>query len=116
MANKDVGAVWTPGATIRFGSLDFVINNEGTMTRAPKAQSPSMKDLIDIVGASKASSSAPLRRTMGGGAWQDPTYVEFMGMVDPQGICSMTFSYQDQNADTSPHPAEQVTTQPKNAS
>jgi hypothetical protein len=110
------GIVWAPIMAIRFESLDFVIDNEGTMTRAPKAQSPLMKDLIDIVGASKASSSAPLTRTMGGGARQDPACVEFMGMMDPPGICSMTFSYRDQNVDTSPHPAEQVTTQPKSAS
>lgn len=28
---------WTPGATIRFGSLEFVINGEGTTDRATEA-------------------------------------------------------------------------------
>ena len=44
-------AIWAPETTIHFGSLDFVVNSEGVMTRALVAQSPSAKDLADITKA-----------------------------------------------------------------
>jgi hypothetical protein len=37
MANNDSDTGWTPGMTIPFGGLDFIINGEGTMDRALEA-------------------------------------------------------------------------------
>jgi hypothetical protein len=36
--------------TIHFGRLNFIVDSEGIIIRAPKAQSPSTKELVDIVG------------------------------------------------------------------
>ena len=44
----DHGIVWALRMTIRFESLDFIVNNEGMMIRAPKSQSPLMEVFIDI--------------------------------------------------------------------
>jgi hypothetical protein len=44
MASNDSVAVWTPGIAIHFGSLDFVVNNKGEMTKAPKALVPLTTD------------------------------------------------------------------------
>jgi hypothetical protein len=40
MANNDSGVVWTHGMTIRFESIDFIINDGGTMIRAIEAPVP----------------------------------------------------------------------------
>jgi hypothetical protein len=51
MVSNDNGAVWIPGTAIHFGSLDFVVNNEGKMTRAREGSTPSTTDLPNIARA-----------------------------------------------------------------
>jgi hypothetical protein len=51
MASNDIGAVWTPGTTICFESLDFVVNEEREMTRASEASSPMASDLPNVTGS-----------------------------------------------------------------
>jgi hypothetical protein len=65
-------AVWGPGTTIRSGSLDFVVDSEGMMVRAPKAQTPMTKGLVDIARGLKGHQLSPLRRTTDDGAQHDP--------------------------------------------
>jgi hypothetical protein len=45
------GVVWTPGTTIHFRSLDFIINGEGEMVRAPKDRPLPPDDLDTITEA-----------------------------------------------------------------
>lgn len=68
-------AVWAPGTTIRSGSLDYVVDNEGTMDRVPKAQTPLTKGLVDIA---RGLRGLHIRRCTTG-----PAHVEFVGMTDP---------------------------------
>jgi hypothetical protein len=49
MASHD--ANWTPGAHVRFGSLDFIVTNEGELVRALAPQTPPATSLDVIVGA-----------------------------------------------------------------
>jgi hypothetical protein len=51
MASNNGSAVWTLGTTIRFESLDFVVNEEGGMTRASEAPSPLASDFLDVAGS-----------------------------------------------------------------
>jgi hypothetical protein len=48
MASNDGCVVWTPRTTIQFGSLNFIISDEGTMSRTPEALVPLMCDSLDI--------------------------------------------------------------------
>jgi hypothetical protein len=74
--------VWTPGTTIRFGSLNFVINNRGTMIRAPEALVPPTSELFDIAGS---LGGLRLSSPQGSGGQQctlQLAYEEIVGMLD----------------------------------
>jgi hypothetical protein len=51
MASHDID--WTPGAHVRFGSLDFIVTTEGELVRAPAPQPPPTTGLDVIVRALK---------------------------------------------------------------
>lgn len=51
MVGHDV--VWALGTTIRFGSLDFVLKNEGEMVRALEARPPPLESLSTVTDALK---------------------------------------------------------------
>jgi hypothetical protein len=50
MANNDSDVVWAPRTSIRFWSLDFIMDDRGTMIRAMEAPVPLTSDLLDITG------------------------------------------------------------------
>jgi hypothetical protein len=49
MARNDVDTVRTPGATIRFGSLDFIVGSKEIMERAPEASVPQARNSLDVI-------------------------------------------------------------------
>jgi hypothetical protein len=49
MASHDIDG--TPGAHVRFGSLDFIVTTEGELARAPAPQAPPATGLDTIAGA-----------------------------------------------------------------
>jgi hypothetical protein len=79
----DVYVVWTPGASVRFGSPDCTISNEETMDKASKATVPSTIGSLDIIESLDHLQFGP---TGGGnGQWCVPqsTFTKIMGMLDP---------------------------------
>lgn len=48
MASNEIGAVWTSGMAIDFGSLYFIVNIEGEMTKASEALYPLTTNLPNV--------------------------------------------------------------------
>jgi hypothetical protein len=72
MASNDRDAIWTPGTAIRFGSLDFVVNNEGAMIRAPEALAPSTSSIPNFARGFGNLRLRPLRRNVDRKTHRDP--------------------------------------------
>lgn len=51
MASNDRDIAYSLRTTICFGSLDFIVNGEGDMTRASETPSPLGSDLPDVAGS-----------------------------------------------------------------
>jgi hypothetical protein len=72
MANNNSGVVWTLGTTIRFGSLDFVINDRRTMARTPEPWFPQRATCSTLPEASTASDSVPHEVVTGDDMYYNP--------------------------------------------
>jgi hypothetical protein len=82
MASNDNDAGWTPGMTIPFGCLDFIINGEGTMDSALEASVPPTSDSLDIT---KGLGSLWLGPPRGGNGWRRVprlAFAEVVGMLE----------------------------------
>jgi hypothetical protein len=49
MASNDIGVVWTTGMAIDFGSLYFIVDIEGEMTKASETLDPLTTNLPNVV-------------------------------------------------------------------
>lgn len=102
-ANNDSSLVLTPKMTIHFGSLNFIINDRGTMIKAPEALVLLMNESINI-----SRSLGGLRLgSLQGGVWRrcalQPAYVEIVGMVDPVWNSFHDVLLQGQKVALAPH-------------
>ena len=86
----DHGVVWAPEITICFISLEFVINNKGTMVKALKAQPPLMEVLINIARGLRGLRLGSHQGSDAQGHAMVPARVKFMGMMDPVRACSLS--------------------------
>jgi hypothetical protein len=83
MASNDNGAIWIPKTSICFGSLDFVVNKEGEMTRVPETLTHLTNDLPDVVGRLGDLWLDPLRKSMDLKTRQKPPMPRSWGVLDP---------------------------------
>jgi hypothetical protein len=67
MACNDVDAVRAHKATIRFGSLDFIVGGKETMDKVPKAPVPLAGNSLDIIGGLGHSRLVPRGVVISGG-------------------------------------------------
>lgn len=116
MASNDNGAIWIPKTSIRFGSLDFVVNKEGEMTRVPETLTHLTNDLPDVVGRLGDLWLDPLRKSMDLKTRQKPPMPRSWGYWTPSGTHSWTSSYQGQRTDSHPCPTKQAATLDMSAS
>jgi hypothetical protein len=83
MAGNDVDMVRTPGTTISFGNLDFIVGSKETMGRASEALVPRMSKSLDVIEGFGYLWLGP----SGGGDQQrrvpQPAFAEVVGMLGP---------------------------------
>jgi hypothetical protein len=72
MANNNNDVVWTPRTHIRFGSLNFVIDEEAIMIRALEAPTPSTNGLPNVARHFGDLRIDSLRKNAGHKAHHDP--------------------------------------------
>jgi hypothetical protein len=81
MASHDI--IWAPRATVRFGSLEFIVADEGGLVRASTTRTPLMEDIDTITEAfGGLQLGLPQKHNLGQGPLR-PYYIKFLGMVDP---------------------------------
>lgn len=79
MACNDVDTARTPGAIIRFGSLDSIVGSKETMERAPEASVPLARNSLDVIEGLDHLCLVPQEVVISGATRRDPLLLRTRG-------------------------------------